>query len=175
MYFGFTASSLSSCWKDAKKLKRCSMIRQLIKKQKLSKSTCFVIPWIMCVSILGKWTYQLGEEKGRSMEYLGQKDGWKKERLNLASCCQWLFLGSSPVVLHISHFKDWLSDEVGQIVASDFPLTGSPNCHLIFTYGIIECWSWKGLGNYQCLLFTDVKSLAKKGQVIWPIIRSLSL
>lgn len=21
----------------------------------------------------------------------GQKDGWKKERLNLASCCQWLF------------------------------------------------------------------------------------
>lgn len=102
----------------------------------------------------------------------GQKDGWKKERLNLASCCQWLFFffRFSPVVLHIFHFKDWLSAEVGQIITSDLPLTGSPSCHLIFIYGIIECWSWKGLGNYQCLLFTDVKSLAKKRQVIWPKI-----
>lgn len=104
------------------------------------------------------------------MECLGQKAGWKKNRLNLTSCCQWLFLG---LLLWFCIFLISKTDyllRLAKLLPQISPSQDSPSCHLIFIYGIIECWSWKGLGNYQCLLFTDVKSLAKKGQVIWPII-----
>lgn len=59
--------------------------------------------------VFGKGAYQLGEEKGRSQRTYGvsRTEGRVKEReAQFSFMLSMAFFGSSPVVLHISHFKD---------------------------------------------------------------------